>query len=78
MCFISILTRLKPSVPYIDRMSFGYTDCKSKSTDLEYGLDSVVTAILYHINKALLVSFFVHRRKSRDRFRINYITYLIC
>jgi len=30
----------------------------------------VVTAIDYGINKTLLVSFFVQRRKSRDRFRI--------
>jgi len=39
-------------------------------TDLEHGLKSVVTAIFYCINNPQLVSFFVHRRNSRDRFRI--------
>jgi len=40
------------------------------STDLEHRLKSVVTVIFYCINKTLLVSFVVHRRKSLDRFRI--------
>ena len=32
-------------------------------------LENVATSILYCINKTPLVSFFVHRRTSRDRFR---------
>ena len=40
------------------------------TTDLEHGLKSVVTSIVYRISKTRLVSFFVHRRKSRNRFRI--------
>ena len=40
---------------YIDRMLFGYADCKSNK----------------HGPRAA-VSIFVHRRKSRDRFRINF------
>ena len=43
------------------------------STDLELGVKSVVTAIIYRINKTLLVFFFMYRRKSRDRFRIYHI-----
>jgi len=41
------------------------------SMDLEHGPKSTVTAIYYCLNKTLLVSFFVHRRKYRDRFRIS-------
>ena len=40
------------------------------STHLEHWFKSVIIAIFYRINKTLLVSFFVHRRKSWDRFRI--------
>jgi len=36
---------------------------KVKSTDLEHGP-------IYYINNTLFVSFFVHKRNSRDRFRI--------
>ena len=46
---------------------------KAISTDLEHVLESVVTAIFYCINNTLLVSFFVHRKKSQDRFRIKNI-----
>ena len=45
---------------------FGYADCKSN----KHGPKDVVKAIFLCINKILLDSFFVHGRKSRDRFRI--------
>ena len=51
---------------YIDRMLIGYADCKS----IKHRLKSVKTAIYYCINNTQFVSFFVHRRKSRERFRI--------
>ena len=48
-------------------MLFGYATVKVIGTDLEHGLKSVVTTIL---NNTRFVFFFVHRRKSQDRFRI--------
>ena len=42
-------------------MSFGYAECKSNN----HG------PIFYCTNKTMLVSFFVHRRKSRDSVRIH-------
>ena len=65
--------RNKTSVPLFYRWikyKYEFKCVWAISTDLEHGLESVVTAIFYCINKTLLVSFFVHRRKQRVRFRI--------
>ena len=50
---------------YIDRMSFGLVEGKLNSTDLDEWLEPYII-----VNKTRLVSFFVYRRKSRDRFII--------
>ena len=49
-------------------MPFVYAECKSNEQALK--------SIFYRKNKPRLVSFFVHRRKSIDRFRINVYLYI--
>ena len=51
---------------------YGYTAVQVISTDLEHRLKFVITAIYYYINKTQFVSYFVHRRKRLDRFRLGF------
>ena len=56
-------------------MLFRYAECYESN---RHGprARTLVTVIFYHLNNTLNVYFFVHRRKSRVRFRICNATYL--